>query len=333
MPTDLQSLSKILEEERSLLGLPRELRSSALSILSEIQRCDLKHALLRATELRIKARMDAHRFCRLFSWLQQQGYCRVRKSIVTRLAKKGKAYRLAVKLISISERGEAVLRRVHKLGRLTGIARSLHIARSPRQEMDAVIDLVVEASGLVYSELYYEGKLREFERFRDGLEEGLRECLNKEIGDGIGLVYDAYLFIRRIPGQPLLEDAKLAREKGHFLTANHRYVLRKMEGMKKEDLQAHNILWRDRVMKMKFIGNISFQDFQDLVDPYRIVEREWNERSTPGLPGHTTISLTRDSYNANMKWQLDFNELQKRWKRARAVRFQSGRGKTSHSTR
>jgi hypothetical protein len=86
--------------------------------------------------------------------------------------------------------------------------------------------------------------------------------------------------------------------------------------MKEEDLQAHNILWRDRIMKMKFIGDISFQDFQDLVDPYRIVERERNERNTPGLPGQTTISLTRDSYAANMKWQLDLNKLQNRWKNA-----------------
>jgi hypothetical protein len=60
--------------------------------------------------------------------------------------------------------------------------------------MDVVIDLVVEAFDLVYSELYYAKKLENFKRFRDGLEEGLRECLNREIGDRIGLVYDAYLF-------------------------------------------------------------------------------------------------------------------------------------------
>ncbi len=208
------------------------------------------------------------------------------------------------------------LKRRNKVGHLAQIAKDLYVARTPAKEMKLVYDLIVEAFDLAHAEFYYTGNTRTYERFVGQLEENLREHLNHEIGDKMMLLYDVSLSINRIPCIPLLEDAKQAMSRGHFLTPNHRYVLRRMEHMPEEQLMEHNISWKNRRMAARFTGNESWEGFQSLVDPWRIVEKERNERKTDGLPVSNTI-FRRNSYDPNERWKLNVNTLQARWQKTK----------------
>ncbi len=315
MPTNIQELADTLKGKSSIRYLPPELQSSALKILEHIRTCNLKHVQLKATELRKQVKMDPHRYHPLFKWLRNQGYCDTAKGAITRASKKsGKTRRYGVKLVDITKAGEVILGISHTLGHLKEIAQALCRAESPDEETKLVLDLIVEAFDLAYTEFHYAGKLEDFEDLIGGLEEELRKHLDKEIGDKIGLTHDAYLSIIRIPSHPLLEDAKLAKEKGHFLTQNHRYVLSKMEHVKSKDLIYHNAQWRNNIMMMEFTGDESYPHFQSLVDPWDIVERERNDRGTPNLSIPSRMMFPRDSYDERDEWKLDLDELIRRYK-------------------
>jgi hypothetical protein len=292
--------------------LPEELQSSAVRILDYIRRRNLKRIKLRAKELRDEVRMDTHRFHSLFKWLQEHGYC---QATLTKTSKRATA-----KLVSITIVGEVVLRKRHKLGQLDAMAKAIYRAPTRAKQMNSVQGLIVEAFDLAYSEFYYGGKSEDYQLFAGRLEERLREHLDKEIGDRISVVHDVMLVIGRVPSAALLKDAELAKERGHFLTQNHRYILNRKKRIGSKELTDHNIRWRDRIMEIKISGSESYYEFIDLIDPWKTVEREKKERSTPGL-GETGRILGRDGYDPNQQWDLDIGELERRWKDADSRRW------------
>jgi len=308
LTTSSDSVRDVLRNESSVSGLPRGLQSGALRILEVIHTRNVKHVPLRATELRKEARIDTHRFHPVFKWLEERGYCQV---TVTRTSRKGLA-----KLVSITTLGEVALRKRRRLGHLYEISEELCRARSPDEEMTLLRALVVEAFDLVYSEFYYVGRMEAYERFRGGLEESLREHLDKEIGGRMGIVHDVCLCIRTIPRKPLLEDARLARRRGHFLTANHRYILRRAERVERRVLDDHNIRWKYKVMRTAFTGAESAQEFRELADPMQMVEQEGRNRATPSAPAPQTVRFVRDGYDFDKRWNPDVAELQRRWSQA-----------------
>jgi len=286
-----------------------------LRILEKIHEGRVMGTQLTATRLRRKVGMSPNRFCHFFNWLQREGYCKVSRTM-TRITKRGKAYVVQTKVVDVTELGEISFLKRRTLVKLKETMRALHLARSLAQQRALVIDLVVEAFDLVYRDLYFGGKLDTFEKFRGRFEEHLREHLDKEIGDRIGLVHDAYLVISRSSQDRLLQDAREAMKRGHFLTENHRYALRKLDHIQEKYLVDNNVRWAHRVMATQFSGNETFQGFQHLVDPWQIVERERNEREIlqPSKPG--MIVFARDGHDANKKWELNIDSLQNRWKQA-----------------
>lgn len=288
----------------SVSSLPEEPQSSALRILDQIRLRNLKGIPLAATQLREQVRMDPHRFHPLFRWLLQHGYCR---ATLTKTSKK---------FVSITGLGELVLRKRHKLGRLSEIANAIYRAPDPGREMALVQDLILEAFDLAYSEFYYGGKSEDYEVFARGLEERLREHLDKETEHRSKSyphqIHDVMLVIRTIPLEPLLKDAELAMRKGHFLTQNHRYALNRARHIELRKLSDHNVRWKKRVMATKFSGSESDVQLMDLLDPYRIVELEKRKRATPSSVQPSSIRLARDSFDSSKLWQPDTKRLEAR---------------------
>ena len=62
-------------------------------------------------------------------------------------------------------------------------------------------------------------------------------------------------------------------------------------------------------MKMSFSGRESFVEFQTLVDPWKIVERERTQRTLQVL---TTVT-PRNGYDDSKRWKFDVSKLQERW--------------------
>jgi hypothetical protein len=112
-----------------------------------------------------------------------------------------------------------------------------------------------------------------------------------------------------------LEDAKLAKERGHFLTENHRYVLNKWEHISKQSLFDHNAQWSKRKMQMKFSGSEPYEVFKAQVDPCIIVEKEREGRgATHILPERSAVVWARDGYDLDEQWKLDIGKLELRWR-------------------
>jgi len=301
------ALRKSLNEESSISRLPEELQTSAVRILDYIRLRNLKRIPLPSKELREKVKMDTHRFHPLFRWLQDHRYCQVTPTKTSK--------RATAKLVSISRVGEILLRKRHKLGRLSEMTKTIYRAPTRTKQMELVQELIVEAFDLAYAESYYGGKTEDYEAFARRLEERLREHLDKEIGDRLGLVHDVMIVVRRVPSAALLEDAELAKKRGHFLTENHRYVLKRRKRIGDKELTNHNLRWRARIMETRFTGNESYQEFIELVDGWKTVDREKTERDTAGLRGTMRI-LGRDSYDPNRQWDPDIGELEHRWREA-----------------
>jgi hypothetical protein len=232
------------------------------------------------------------------------------------MAKKEKDPRHRVKIVTLTSLGEAVapgLRRRLGWQHLKDIVRDLQLHRSPAEEVDLLMDLVVEVFDTAYDAFYEAGQTGDLEWFRGGFEERLRERLDEKIGDRMGVVHDVDLIVNEILREELLEDAMLAKEKGHFLTQNHRYVLRRIAHMKESELTEHNVRWKDSIMTIAPNGSESWQEFMNRVNPVKIVEREMNER---GVRQPEIIKPLGDRYDANEKWNPAIGMLVKRWNEA-----------------
>ena len=306
-----------MQTESSIVHLPRTVRARAIRILAEIRRYQVRDAPLYATKLRKKAAMDTHTFAAVFRWLQKHEYCRTTRT----------ASRKLVRLASRGETAVPILRKRPRFGDLKRIVEKFQDARSAKKEADVLLELIVEAFDLAYSEFYEFGGARteDYNWFRGGLEQRLREHLDKVIGDRVGVVHEVYLVIREIPCRLLLEDARLARERGHFLTQNHRYILYKMGHIKKEDLFDHNIRWSKNVMSFKPSGDELSQELMHRIDPWGIVEREWLERGAPATLGPETITSARNSYDYDDRWNPNVKELLASWNQTRKQRVIGGR--------
>ncbi|RLI11509.1 hypothetical protein DRO35_04910, partial [Candidatus Bathyarchaeota archaeon] len=59
--------------------------------------------------------------------------------------------------------------------------------------------------------------------------------------------YDPIIDLYSYDARCLYEDAKLAKLEGHFLTANHRDILMKIDGLKEKEVIEHNRNWAKRL--------------------------------------------------------------------------------------
>jgi len=256
----------------------------------------LKTDPLTATVVRNQVRMDPHLFHPLFKWLQEHEYCQVKKE------KNGRAWAKVVDLTSIGQAVLPALQKGQRWGHLKEIVNDFSRASSSVEEINMLLALIVEAFDIAYSQFYGAGRSESYNWFRGGLEERLRESLeqDRQTSNRTEAIDDVYLMVREIPSVSLLRDAELAREKGHFLTSNHRYILTKRKNVEEKDLIDHNIQWSRQVMSRQFGGNESLQDFL----PSEILERERRERQTPQLLGRQTITFARDDYDYEERWSI-----------------------------
>jgi hypothetical protein len=306
-----------LKSKSSVSSLERGLRWKALRILVAIQRYRARKGNpIEATRLRSRVRMNTHFFCLIFDWLREHGYCQV-----TKTRREGDP-RHPVKLVTLTSAGEAAippLRRLRTLGNVKEIARKFCQTSSAVQELDFLLDLIVESFDMAYCELYSASRIEDFEWFRGAIEQRLREHLDENIGDRTEVAHDVYLIIRGIPRRDLFKDAEEAKRRGHFLTLNHRYILRKLANMQQSDLIAHNVGWANRVMSARPDGSESSRSFMDRVDPVKIVEREREERAIFNLPTQT-MTFARDSYDFDPGWNIDIAKLGQRWNQSRIAK-------------
>lgn len=167
------------------------------------------------------------------------------------------------------------------------------------------------------------GDISHYRKFLEQIEAPLRQMLNVSFEKN-SFYNDPYLVIRSLPVDALFEDAKLALKKGHFLSANHRYMLDELRVSSLDKLEQHNILWKKRVQSFQFTGTEISEQLKTLLNPYVRVSEEIEERK--GILGkkhryyYSEIEkgFTRDSYSADdSRWRIDVSILQSRYKRAR----------------
>jgi hypothetical protein len=128
---------------------------------------------------------------------------------------------------------------------------------------------------------------------KEYLNEGLQENL-KKINEGIkiGYYYDPYFTIEQFNLPALYYDARLALEMGHFLTANHRYVL-KADGYMEDKLIEHNKEWSRRFEEDGVEGEISSIW---RLEPYSFVNHEREERAKQFLPSNLRQGSKTETY-------------------------------------
>jgi len=121
----------------------------------------------------------------------------------------------------------------------------------------------------------------------------------------------------------LLEDAKLALGRGHFLTANHRYILEKIEGLSLQQLEQHDIDWKKNVESVTFSGSETNVKLQELIDPYTIVRKEMEQRKAilgrrySSYYSSINPTFARDTYSQDdRRWKVNVTALQSRYRLA-----------------
>ncbi len=162
-----------------------------------------------------------------------------------------------------------------------------------------------------FHEKFKEGHIKDYGQFKKSVEEPLMELLNFNM-DKQPSLYDPYLVINNYPLKQLHKDAKLALKKGHYLTANHRFLLHKLDGIDEDKLIHHNIDWKKRIESGEYI---SFNDFKSLdeVNPHNLVIKEREARGL--LRGFTEerIVFARNAFEFDQRWIPNHDELYDRW--------------------
>jgi len=252
--------------------------------------------------------------------LESKGLVRVRKEGWKRGKKKP---------IEITDKGRQHYLQNQEISKLREFSARLFEKISPEEKLDVLSEILLSGFKIYFKTFYEKGNVEDYAKFVSSIEEPIRDFLNEDnfteemiaqIKNGVDIskgFMDPYFLIDDLPLLELYQDALKAREEGHFLTQNHRYILHKLEGYKNEELEQHNVEWSQRFQKQVFTGKESEQSLSDYIHPTRIVLNEYRCR---GEILKKDYLHRKNVYDHNPKWKIDVESLKARWIEAQKLR-------------
>lgn len=119
-----------------------------------------------------------------------------------------------------------------------------------------------------------------------------------------------------------MSDAREAKKQAHFLTANHRYLLQKIDDINEKQLIQHNIDWKAKIEAHKFTGKESIDEVNTLIGPFKIVKKEREQRrlslnyNKKITKNGNKLLFERDNYEADERWEIDTGKMINEYRKA-----------------